>query len=140
MKVEGLYLPGISEKDANPDIVDSTITETAGYGSEAMAASPTIVQFVSGTPRMAFNSTLMLTKSPSASMKASLSLCSISAEHHSDLIFVRSWKPELCQRSTPALPARFPGSVASALVSYVPLKKTSRTRLINSVRDFANLF
>ena len=52
-KVEGLYLPGFSEEDANPDIGDSTVTETAGYGGFAMAAAPAITQFVGGNPSMA---------------------------------------------------------------------------------------
>ena len=56
--VQGLYFPGFSEKDANPDIGDSTITETAGYGGFAMAAAPAIVQFVGGTPQDAISNTL----------------------------------------------------------------------------------
>jgi len=51
--VEGLFLPGFSEADANPDIGDSTITETAGFGGFAMAAAPAITQFVGGTPELA---------------------------------------------------------------------------------------
>ncbi|GAB3625907.1 hypothetical protein PTE30175_01095 [Pandoraea terrae] len=47
----GLYLPGFSEADANPDIGDSAITETAGLGAFAMAAAPAMVQFVGGTPQ-----------------------------------------------------------------------------------------
>ena len=39
-RVDGLYLPGFSEKDAALDIGDSAITETAGYGAFAMAAAP----------------------------------------------------------------------------------------------------
>lgn len=46
----GLFLPGFSEADANPDIGDSAITETAGLGAFAMAAAPAMVQFVGGTP------------------------------------------------------------------------------------------
>lgn len=46
--VEGLFFPGYSAADANPDLGDSTITETAGLGAFAMAASPAIVQFVGG--------------------------------------------------------------------------------------------
>ncbi len=57
-KVQGLYFPGYSEADANPDIGDSTITETAGYGGFAMAAAPAITQFVGGTPEMATATTL----------------------------------------------------------------------------------
>ncbi len=56
--VRGLYFPGFTEKDGNPDIGDSTITETAGYGGFAMAAAPAITQFVGGTPEMAVESTL----------------------------------------------------------------------------------
>ncbi len=54
----GLYFPSYSSKDANPDIGDSTITETAGIGAFAMAAAPAIVTFVSGTPQDALNATL----------------------------------------------------------------------------------
>jgi hypothetical protein len=57
-KVQGLYFPQYSEKDANPDIGDSTITETAGYGGMAMAAAPAITQFVGGTPQLAMRTTL----------------------------------------------------------------------------------
>ncbi len=48
-QVNGLYFPGYSAKDANPDIGDSAITETAGIGGFAMAAAPAIVQFVGGS-------------------------------------------------------------------------------------------
>ena len=54
----GLYFPGFSSEDANADIGDSTITETAGIGGFAMAAAPAIVTFVSGTPQDALNATL----------------------------------------------------------------------------------
>lgn len=42
----GLYFPGYSEKDANPDIGDSAITETFGIGGFAMGAAPAVVRFV----------------------------------------------------------------------------------------------
>ena len=57
-KVQGLYFPQFSEQDANPDIGDSTITETAGYGGFAMAAAPAIVKFVGGSPQLALQTTL----------------------------------------------------------------------------------
>ncbi len=57
-QVKGLYFPGFTEQDANPDIGDSTITETAGYGGFAMAAAPAITQFVGGIPSMATQTTL----------------------------------------------------------------------------------
>jgi hypothetical protein len=50
---EGLYFAGARVDDANPDIGDSAITETAGLGGFAMAAAPAIVQFVGGTPEAA---------------------------------------------------------------------------------------
>ncbi len=56
--VKALYFPGFSEKDANPDIGDSTITETVGIGGFAMAAAPAIVTFVGGAARDAINTTL----------------------------------------------------------------------------------
>lgn len=54
----GLFFPGYTQEDANPDIGDSTITETAGIGAFAMAAAPAIVTFVGGTPKMALEATL----------------------------------------------------------------------------------
>jgi hypothetical protein len=56
-RVEGLYLPGFSEKDAAADMGDSAITETAGVGGFAMAAAPAIVQFVGGTASKALEIT-----------------------------------------------------------------------------------
>lgn len=49
--VKGLLFPGFTEGDANPDLGDSAITETAGVGGFAMAAAMAIVQFVGGTPK-----------------------------------------------------------------------------------------
>jgi hypothetical protein len=46
----GLYFGDFGAADANPDIGDSAITETAGIGGFAMAGAPAIVQFVGGTP------------------------------------------------------------------------------------------
>jgi uncharacterized protein DUF1116 len=46
---EGLYLGEYGPDDANPDIGDSAITETAGLGGFSMAAAPAIVRFVGGT-------------------------------------------------------------------------------------------
>jgi hypothetical protein len=46
---DGLFLGDYGPEDANPDIGDSAITETAGLGGFAMAAAPAIVRFVGGT-------------------------------------------------------------------------------------------
>jgi uncharacterized protein DUF1116 len=43
---EGLYFPGYSAADANPDIGDSAILEAVGLGAFAMAAAPAVAGFV----------------------------------------------------------------------------------------------
>jgi hypothetical protein len=45
---EGLFLGSYGPEDANPDIGDSAITETAGIGGFAMATAPAIVRLVGG--------------------------------------------------------------------------------------------
>ena len=40
--VDDLYLPGFTAEDGNPDIGDSTVTKTAGFGGFAMATAPAI--------------------------------------------------------------------------------------------------
>ncbi|MBI3456568.1 MAG: DUF1116 domain-containing protein [Candidatus Rokubacteria bacterium] len=55
---EGLFFPGYGPADANPDIGDSAITETAGLGGFAMAAAPAIVEFVGGRAEDAVRATL----------------------------------------------------------------------------------
>ncbi len=67
---KGLYFPGFQAEDANRDIGDSTITETAGIGAFAMAAAPVIVTFVSGTPKDAINATLEMYEITVAEHKA----------------------------------------------------------------------
>jgi uncharacterized protein DUF1116 len=42
----GLYFPGFSERDANPDMGDSAIVETVGLGGFAMAAAPAVIGYV----------------------------------------------------------------------------------------------
>src|SRR5262249_53084623 len=48
--VDGLYFPGYGPADANPDLGDSAITETAGIAGVALARPPPLVRFVGGTP------------------------------------------------------------------------------------------
>lgn len=43
---QGLYFPGFTEDDANPDMGDSTIIETIGLGGFAMGAAPAVAGFV----------------------------------------------------------------------------------------------
>jgi len=54
---EGLFLGSYGPQDANPDIGDSAITETAGIGGFAMAAAPAIVRFVGGDVPLALRAT-----------------------------------------------------------------------------------
>jgi Protein of unknown function (DUF1116) len=46
----GLYFPGYTAADANPDMGDSAIVETVGLGGFAMAAAPAVVGFVGAGP------------------------------------------------------------------------------------------
>jgi len=50
----GIYFPGYSEADANPDMGDSAIVETVGLGAFAMAAAPAVVGYIgAGRPSQA---------------------------------------------------------------------------------------
>jgi hypothetical protein len=53
----GLYFPGFKASDANRDIGDSAITETAGFGAFAMAGAPAIVSWVGGSVQSAIDVT-----------------------------------------------------------------------------------
>ncbi len=57
---EGLFLGDFGPEDANPDIGDSTITETTGIGGFAMAAAPAIVRFVGGEVADAIEATQLM--------------------------------------------------------------------------------
>ena len=54
---EGLFLGSYGPEDANPDIGDSAITETAGMGGFVMAAAPAIVRLVGGDVEFALTTT-----------------------------------------------------------------------------------
>lgn len=43
---KGLFFTGFSQADANPDIGDSAIAETVGFGGMAMVAAPGVTRFV----------------------------------------------------------------------------------------------
>ncbi|MCM2324043.1 MAG: DUF1116 domain-containing protein [Oligoflexia bacterium] len=57
---DALFFKGYTKADANPDLGDSAITETAGLGGFAIAASPAIVQFVGGSAADAVQYTLQM--------------------------------------------------------------------------------
>jgi hypothetical protein len=46
---QGLFFPGFAQADANADLGDSAICETAGFGGFSLAASPALVQLVGGS-------------------------------------------------------------------------------------------
>ena len=46
---QGLFFPGFKQEDACPDIGDSAITETAGFGGCSFAASPALTLLAGGT-------------------------------------------------------------------------------------------
>lgn len=55
--VEGLYVPGFSEKDAGFDMGDSAITETVGWGGFVLGGAAGILSLVGGTPEEALGYT-----------------------------------------------------------------------------------
>jgi hypothetical protein len=46
----GLFFPGYTQADANPDMGDSALLETVGLGGFAMAAAPAVVGFLAAGP------------------------------------------------------------------------------------------
>jgi hypothetical protein len=54
----GLFLGSYTQADANPDIGDSSITETFGLGGFAMAGAPAITRVVGGSAQTAVEATL----------------------------------------------------------------------------------
>jgi hypothetical protein len=67
----GLYFPGYTEQDANPDMGDSAIVETIGLGGFAMATSPAVAGFVGAG-------------SASDAMKYTMSMYEITASRNPD--------------------------------------------------------
>ena len=60
--VDGLYLPGYSDKDAGRDMGDSAIAETVGWGGFVLGGAPGILSLVGGTPEEALNYTREMKK------------------------------------------------------------------------------
>jgi hypothetical protein len=55
--VDGLYVPGFSDKDAGLDMGDSAITETVGWGGFVLGGATGILSLVGGTPEQALGFT-----------------------------------------------------------------------------------
>jgi hypothetical protein len=68
--IKGVYYPGYTSEDANPDIGDSSITETCGIGAFAMAAALSMTQLVGGTVQDAINITKLMGTITAARSKA----------------------------------------------------------------------
>jgi uncharacterized protein DUF1116 len=68
--IQGVYFPGFGPDDANPDLGDSSITETIGLGSLAMAGAPAVVEYVGGTPEFALETTTKMYEITVAESKA----------------------------------------------------------------------
>jgi uncharacterized protein DUF1116 len=59
-RIQALYLPGYSAEDANPDMGDSTITETIGLGGLSWAGAPAITHFAGICAEDAIRATLAM--------------------------------------------------------------------------------
>ena len=72
---QGLFFPGFKQEDACPDIGDSAITETAGFGGCSFAASPALTLLAGGTVGDAVRYSremyeITVTKNPALSLPA----------------------------------------------------------------------
>jgi hypothetical protein len=72
---QGLFFPGFKQEDACPDIGDSAITETAGFGGCSFAASPALTLLAGGTVSDAVRYSremyeITVTKNPALSLPA----------------------------------------------------------------------
>jgi hypothetical protein len=72
---KGLFFPGFKQEDACPDIGDSAITETAGFGGCSFAASPALTLLAGGTVGDAVRYSqemyeITVTKNPALSLPA----------------------------------------------------------------------
>ncbi len=100
--VKALYFPGFTEKDANPDIGDSTITETAGIGGFAMAAPRRLSLSSAALPRMPSIPPWTCMKLLMLSINSLPSRPWISAAPRPASTSARWWKRICCRASTPA--------------------------------------
>ena len=130
---DGLYLGDYGPDDANPDIGDSAITETAGLGGFAMATAPAIVRFVGGSVPDALATTrrmreITLGDNPRWSVPGA----GVRRRPDRHRRAPRCAAPGSCPRSTPAWPAARPASVRSAPGWSRPRRASSRWRSLGS--------
>ena len=117
---DGLFLGDYGPDDANPDIGDSAITETAGIGGFAMATAPAIVRLVGGTVPDALATTrrmheITLGENPRWSVPGA----GVPGQCRPASTSPGSAAPASCRRSTPAWPAQVAGvgQVGAGLVT-----------------------
>ena len=112
--IDGLYLPGYGPEDANPDIGDSTITETVGLGGFAMAAAPAIVRFVGGGAEDALEATRAMYEITWGESRSYRFPRSASAARRPGSTAARWCTRASCRSSTPASPTASRASARSA--------------------------
>ena len=126
---EGLFLGDYGPDDANADIGDSAITETAGIGGFAMATAPAIVRLVGGTVPDALATTrrmheITLAENPRWSVPV---LEFMGTPTGIDVVQGVPHRRS-CRRSTPAWPARSPAWARWAPGSSPRPRRSSRRR------------
>ncbi len=117
---DGLYLGGFGPDDANPDIGDSAIAETAGIGGFAMATAPAIVRFVGGPCPTRCGRQPGCTTCASARTPPGPSRSWSFAVRRPVSTSRRCSGPVSSRRSTPVWPAGWPAPDRSGLVSSRP--------------------
>ena len=111
----GLFLGNYGPEDANPDIGDCAIMETAGMGGFAMAAAPAIVRFVGGDVPLALRTTrTMYEITLGESIPHSRSRYLSSVAHQPELTALESYAQASCPRSTPVWRGPSPAPARSA--------------------------
>ena len=112
---DGLYLGDYGPDDANPDIGDSAITETAGLGGFAMATAPAIVRFVGGSVPDALATTRRMHEITLGREPALVGArAGVPGHAPPASTSPASAAPGSCRRSTPGWPASSPASARSA--------------------------
>jgi hypothetical protein len=112
---EGLYFPGFTAADANPDMGDSTIVETVGLGGFAMAASPAVAGFVGAGSAASAASFTRAMREITAGENPDWTIPASDSRACRQGSMSASWsRPVSCRPSTPGSPTRSPGSGRSA--------------------------
>ena len=125
---EGLFLGDYGPDDANPDIGDSAITETAGIGGFAMATAPAIVRLVGGTvPDALATDAAHARDHPGREPPLDRARARLPGRPERHRRRPASAGPGSCRRSTPGWPAVGPASARSG-PGWSPLRRRSSRR------------